>query len=71
MDNQKATKDYLCKLIGEEGCGVPCDPSDVFLDEEGWKLQLCGFMEPWKLGKTMDEVRTTLKEYTSMGFGLS
>ena len=32
---------------------------------------LCGFMEPWKLGTTIDEARATLAELGSMRFGLS
>jgi hypothetical protein len=41
------------------------------LDKEGWKMMLEGFMEPWFLGKTAEEAKVSIKEYASMGFGLS
>jgi hypothetical protein len=34
-------------------------------------MMLEGFMEPWKLGKTDAEAESAIKEYASMGFGLS
>ena len=61
----------LLDVIGEEGCGVSCSDADVFQDEEGWKMMLEGFMEPWYLGKTVEEAKAQIKEYASMGFGLS
>ena len=42
-----------------------------FFNEEGWKMMLEGFMEPWKLGKTVAEAEAAIKAYASMGFGLS
>jgi hypothetical protein len=41
------------------------------MDDEGWKMMLEGFMEPWKLGQTLEEAKTSLREYGRMGFGLS
>lgn len=56
---------------GEICCGISCDREDViFKDEEGWKLFLEGFMEPWHLGDTADEAKKSIKEYASQGFGL-
>ena len=30
-----------------------------------------GFMVPWNLGQTLAEAKTHIREYASMGFGLS
>ena len=57
--------------IGKEGCGVSCEDADIFKDQEGWKLMLCGFLEPWFLGKTVDEAKAKIREYASQGFGLA
>ena len=29
-----------------------------------------GFMEPWKLGQTLEEAKTGIREYAGMSFGL-
>ena len=58
-------------VLGEEGCGISCEEATMFEDEEGWKMMLEGFMEPWKLGKTVAKAESAIKEYASMGFGLS
>ena len=72
MDDQRKIRETLLEILGEEGCGITCeDDTDIFHDEEGWKLMLCGFMEPWKLGATVDEAGATLRELGSMGFGLA
>jgi hypothetical protein len=72
MDDQKQIRETLLEILGEEGCGITCeDDADILHDEEGWKLMLCGFMEPWKLGTTVEEARASLREFGSMGFGLS
>jgi hypothetical protein len=34
-------------------------------------MMLEGFMEPWKLGQSVEEARASIREYASMGFGLS
>jgi hypothetical protein len=31
---------------------------------------LKGFMEPWKLGHSVAEAKTSIREYAGMGFGL-
>jgi hypothetical protein len=43
----------------------------IYKDEEGWKMMLEGFMEPWKLGHTVEEAKASIEEYAGMGFGLS
>jgi len=62
---------YLLDVIGEEGCGVSCEQAEIFKDEEGWKMMLEGFMEPWYLGKSVTEAKSKIKEYASQGFGLA
>ena len=69
-DREKILK-ALMDVLGEEGCGVSCEEATVFQDDEGWKMMLEGFMEPWKLGQTVEEARASIREYASMGFGLS
>ena len=71
MEEKTEIVTFLMNVIGEEGCGVSCSEADVFKDDEGWKMKLEGFMEPWYLGKTVAEAKTQIKEYASMGFGLS
>ncbi|MEJ2727928.1 MAG: hypothetical protein P8185_05345 [Deltaproteobacteria bacterium] len=61
----------LMDALGEEGCGVSCEEATIFRDDEGWKMMLEGFMEPWKLGQTVEEAKASIKEYSRMGFGLS
>ena len=61
----------LMDVLGEEGCGVSCEEATIFMDDEGWKMMLEGFMEPWKLGQTLEEAKTSLRENSRMGFGLS
>jgi hypothetical protein len=61
----------LMDVLGEEGCGVSCEEATIFKDDEGWKMMLEGFMEPWKLGQTVEEAKASIREYASMGFGLS
>ena len=61
----------LMDVLGEEGCGVSCEEATIFRDDEGWKMMLEGFMEPWKLGQTVEEAKASIKEYSRMGFGLS
>ncbi len=61
----------LMDALGEEGCGVSCEEATVFQDNDGWKMMLEGFMEPWQLGQTVEEAKARIKEYAKMGFGLS
>jgi predicted RNase H-like HicB family nuclease len=71
MDQREELLQELMDAIGEEGCGVSCEEATLFKDEEGWKMMLEGFMEPWSLGQTVDEAKARIREYASMGFGLS
>ena len=61
----------LMDVLGEEGRGVSCKEATLFQDDVGWKMMLEGFMEPWKLGTTVEETRTKIREFAKMGFGLS
>jgi hypothetical protein len=61
---------FLLDTIGEEGCGVSCQDAEVFEDDKGWKMMLEGFMEPWYLGRTVEEAKSSIQEYADMGFGL-
>jgi hypothetical protein len=71
MSEKGEILETLMKAIGEEGCGVSCEDAEVFQDAEGWKMKLEGFMEPWKLGQTVEEAKQSVREYARMGFGLS
>ena len=71
MDDREIILDALMQAIGEEGCGITCEEATIFRDEEGWKMMLEGFMEPWKLGHSVEEAKTSIREYARMGFGLS
>jgi hypothetical protein len=71
MSDREEILNALMQTIGQEGCGVSCQEATLFKDEEGWKMMLEGFMEPWKLGQTVEEAKASIKEYAKMGFGLS
>ena len=71
MGDREIILTELMTALGEEGCGVSCEEATVFRDEEGWKMMLEGFMEPWKLGQTLEEAKASIREYARMGFGLS
>jgi hypothetical protein len=72
MEDKEQIKETLLEILGEKGCGVVCEDNvDILYDEEeGWKLKLCGFMEPWKLGKKVDEAKAALYELGSIHFGM-
>ncbi len=70
MSEREEILTVLMEVIGEEGCGISCEEAEIFKDDEGWKLFLEGFMEPWFIGQTAAEAKTSIKEYASMGFGL-
>lgn len=61
---------FLYDTVGEGGCGVSCCEAEIFRDDKGWNMRLESFMEPWYLGKTVEEAKVSIKEYSSMGFGL-
>ena len=71
MSEREELYQYLYSLVGREGCGVSCDNAELLHDQEGWKLMMEGFMEPWKLGESVDAAKASLAEYASQGFGIS
>jgi hypothetical protein len=71
MEGREELMRYLADVVGDEGCGGACDETSIFNDGEFWKLYLCGFMEPWHLGRTADEAKKNIESYARMGFGLS
>ena len=71
MSDREKILAALMDVLGEEGCGVSCEEATILRDDEGWKMMLEGFMEPWKLGQTVEEAKASIKEYSRMGFGLS
>jgi hypothetical protein len=71
MNDREEIVRFLYETIGEGACGVSCCDAEVFEDEKGWSMQLETFMEPWLLGRTVEEAKASIKEYASMGFGLS
>ena len=71
MRDREIILSELMDVLGEEGCGVSCEEATLFQDEEGWKMMLEGFMEPWKLGTTVEEAKTRIREYAQMSFDLS
>jgi len=71
MADREKILEALMEVLGEEGCGVSCEEATIFQDEEGWKMMLEGFMEPWKLGQTLEEAKASIKDFANMSFGLS
>ena len=71
MSDREKILAALMDVLGEEGCGVSCEEATIFKDDEGWKMMLEGFMEPWKLGQTVEEAKASINEYAKMSFGLS
>ena len=71
MNEREQILKFLYDTVVEDGCGISCCEAEVFEDEKGWKMRLEGFMEPWYIGKTVEEAKASIREYASMGFGLS
>ena len=69
-DDRKRIYELLYDIVGEGGCAGACTESELFQENGEWKLFLCGFMEPWPLGKTVKEVEAGLRDYAGQGFGL-
>jgi len=69
-DEKQRVYDLLYVIVGEGGCAGACSSSEIYKENGEWKLFLCGFMEPWPLGKNLTEVEASLKEYANMGFGV-
>jgi hypothetical protein len=70
QDQKQQIYDLLYDIVGEGGCGVACTEDELYREDGEWKLNLCGFMEPWTLGKNLEEVETTLRDYANQGFGM-
>jgi hypothetical protein len=69
-DERQRVYDLVIDIVGEGGCAGSCTESELYREDGEWKLFLCGFMEPWNLGKTIPEVEKRLREYAGQGFGL-
>ena len=69
-DEKQKIYDLLYEIVGEGGCAGVCSDSELYLEDGDWKLFLCGFMEPWSLGRTLADVEANLREYAGQGFGL-
>jgi len=69
-DEKRQIYDLLYEIVGEGGCAGECTDSELYQENGEWKLFLCGFMAPWRLGKTMAEVEANLREYAGQGHGL-
>jgi hypothetical protein len=69
-DEKERIYDLLHEIVGEGGCSGACTEADLYQEEGVWKLFLCGFMEPWKLGTNLAEVEASLREYAGQGAGL-
>jgi hypothetical protein len=69
-EENKRLYDLLYEIVGEGGCAGACTESDLYQEDGEWRLFLCGFMEPWPLGKTAAEAEASLREFAGQGFGL-
>jgi hypothetical protein len=71
IDEKQQIYDLLYEIVGEGGCGVSCTDAEIYQEDGEWKLYLCGFMEPWPVGRTLAEVEANLREYAGQAAGLS
>lgn len=69
-DDKQKMFDLVSEIVGEGGCGAACTESEIYRENGEWKLFLCGFLAPWPLGQTFEEVEASLRAYTGHGFGL-
>ena len=69
-DEKQEIYGLLHEIVGEGGCAGACGESELYQEDGEWKLFLCGFMEPWSVGKTLADVKANLQEYVGQGFGL-
>jgi len=69
-DERHELYNLLYDIVGEGGCAGACSEAELYQEDGEWKLFLCGFMEPWTLGRNIAEAKASLKEYASQGFGL-
>jgi len=68
-EDRQRVYDLLAEIVGEGGCAGACTESELYQEDGEWRLFLCGFMEPWPLGKSIAEVENRLREYARQGFG--
>lgn len=69
-EEKRKIYDLLYEIVGEGGCAGACTESELYQEDGEWKLFLCGFLEPWSLGKTLPEVEANLREYAGQAYGL-
>jgi len=70
VEQKRKIYDLLYEIVGDRECGEACSETELYEEDGEWKLFLCGFMEPWPLGKTLAEVEIALREFARPGFGL-
>lgn len=68
--NVQRLYDILDDLAGDCGCAGQCTESELYWEDGEWRLFLCGFMEPWPLGRTPEEAENRLRSYAASGFGV-
>jgi hypothetical protein len=71
IDEKEKIFKLFYEIVGDGGCAGDCTESELYQQDGEWKLFLCGFMEPWRLGRTLDEVEANLRQYAAQGHGLS
>lgn len=69
MTERDKIYDLLVAIVGEDACDDACGESELYQEDGEWKLFLCGFMEPWPVGKTLEEVEANLWKLAEPGFG--
>jgi hypothetical protein len=69
MTEEQEIFEYLMSKVGEGGCGADCETAEIHRTEDGFELQLGGFMEPWFIGRSVEEAKQSIDEYLSQGFG--
>jgi len=67
-DEKQKIYDLLYEIVGGGECGDACSTEQLYQEDGEWKLFLCGFMEPWPMGKTLAEAEANLREYAGQGF---
>ena len=68
IDEKERLHSLLFELVGEEGCNGACTDAELYEEDGEWKLFLCGFMEPWSMGKTAAEAEANLRKFAHSGF---
>jgi hypothetical protein len=68
-DSKTQIYKLLYDIVGEGGCAGACSTSELYEEDGEWKLFLCGFMEPWSLGGSLEEAKQNLQAYADAGYG--